>query len=283
MTLRRILLLFFLPVSLIAQTGNREAYLTFRDTVEVHIDKSRLYIQHQMAGGQTLYGLARFYGLEVDELLYVNKSYRDLLPRAGDTLLVPIPKKAILPYWYAGYKRWKGAPLIYRVRKGETLYQISRRHFGIPLDSLLHYNQLSETAIAPGTPLFVGWLSTKGIADSIRVFTGHPLWEESYRLRTQYLRIRKNAKELEEQGFGNRIESDITGDDLVVLHQSGEINDVIAMKNPLNNRIVFARVIGRIPAGTYPPGTVVVASEAVVRLLAIKDPRFFIRIKYLER
>lgn len=283
MTVRRLLLLLFLPMSLTAQTGNRETYLTFKDTLEVHIDKSRLFVQHEMAGGQTLYGLARFYGLEVDELLYYNRQFKDLLPRIGDTLRIPIPKNAILPYRYTGYKRWKGAPLMYRVRKGETLFQISRRHFGIPLDSLLYYNDLKDAAISPGTALFVGWLSTRGIADSIRVFTGHPLWEESYRLRTQYLRIRKNAREIEEQGFGSRIASDIPGEDLMVLHQSGEINDVIAMKNPLNNRIVFARVIGRIPAGTYPPGTVLVASDAVVRLLAIKDQRFFIRVKYLER
>lgn len=282
MTVRRLLLLLFLPISLMAQTGNRDTYLTFRDTLEVQVNKSRLFVQHEMAAGQTLYGLARFYGLELDEMLYYNRQFNDLIPGIGDTVLIPIPKKAILPYWYPGYKRWKGAPLIYHVRKGETLYQISRRHFGIPLDSLLHYNQLKETAIAPGTPLFVGWLGTKGIADSIRVFSGHPLWEESYRLRTQYLRMRKNAKEEEEQGFGSRIGSDVTGEDLVVLHQSAGINDVIAMKNPLNNRIVFARVIGRIPAGTYPPGTVVVASDAVVRLLAVKDQRFFVRVKYLE-
>ena len=230
MTVRRLLLLLFLPISLMAQTGNRDTYLTFRDTLEVQVNKSRLFVQHEMAAGQTLYGLARFYGLELDEMLYYNRQFNDLIPGIGDTVLIPIPKKAILPYWYPGYKRWKGAPLIYHVRKGETLYQISRRHFGIPLDSLLHYNQLKETAIAPGTPLFVGWLGTKGIADSIRVFSGHPLWEESYRLRTQYLRMRKNAKEAEEQGFGSRIGSDVTGEDLVVLHQSAGINDVIAMK-----------------------------------------------------
>ncbi|MCF8237094.1 MAG: LysM peptidoglycan-binding domain-containing protein [Saprospiraceae bacterium] len=285
MTTRRyfLLLLYLLPISLLAQTGDRDHYLTFQDTIQIKEEKSRIYIQHEMAAGQTLYGLARFYGLELDELLYYNPNFKAVGPQIGDTLYVPVPRKVILPYWYPGYKRWKGAPLMYTVRKGETLFQISRRHFGIPLDSLLAYNRLKDTDIQPGTSLFVGWLSTKGIPDSTRTFFGHPLWEESYRMRTNYLRLRKVAREHEQQGFGSRIPAQVAGEELVVLHQSSEVNDVIALKNPLNNRIVFARVIGRIPPGTYPPGTILVASESVVRLLAVKDSRFFVRVKYLVR
>ena len=285
MTFRRyfLLTLAILPHLLLAQTGDRNHYLTFRDTVDVLVEKSRLYIRHEMAPGQTLFGLSRFYGLELDELVYYNPIFKTASPQVGDTVAVPIPRSSISPFWYPGFKRWKGAPLMYTVRKGETLFQISRRHFQIPLDSLLAYNRLKNPDVKPGTRLFVGWLSTKGIADSVRTFTGHPLWEESYRMRTRYLRLRKVASEYEEQGFASRITADISGDDLVVLHDRAEINEIIAMKNPLNNRIVFARVIGRIPQGTYPPGTVLVASEPVVRLLAVKDQRFFIRVKYLLR
>lgn len=285
MTLRRFTLLLFalLPILLYAQTGDRDNYLTFRDSIDIRVEKSRVYIQHQMAPGQTLFGLSRFYGLELDELLYYNPAYKANGPQIGDTLAVPLPRKSILAYWYPGYKRWKGAPLMYTVRKGETLFQISRRHFNIPLDSLVAYNKLKSMDVQPGVRLFVGWLSTKGVADSIRTFSGHPLWEESYRMRSRYLRLRKVANEIEEQGFASRIFSDMSGEDLVVLHDHSEINEILALKNPLNNRIVFARVIGRIPPGTYPPGTVLVASEPVVRLLAVKDQRFFVRIKYLIR
>lgn len=282
---RRLVLLPFilLPFLLYAQTGDRDNYLTFRDTVDIRLVKSKLYIQHEMAPGQTLFGLSRFYGLELDELLYYNPVYKASGPQVGDTVAVPIPRNSIQDYWYPGYKRWKGAPLMYTVRKGETLFQISRRHFNLPLDSLVAYNKLKGTDVQPGVRLFVGWLSTKGVADSVRTFSGHPLWEESYRMRSRYLRLRKVAKEQEEQGFASRIFSDMPGEDLVVLHDRGEINEILALKNPLNNRIVFARVIGRIPPGTYPPGTVLVASEPVVRLLAVKDQRFFVRVKYLIR
>lgn len=264
------------------QTGNAGQYLTFRDTVHTVRIGDRTYLQHIMAQGQTLYGLSRFYGLQLEELYHYNPDLRERVPSIMDTVLIPIPRKAILPYHYAGYARWKGAPLFYIVQRGETLYQIGRRYFSIPVDSLKAYNALKDDDIQPGHTLFIGWMSTKGVPDSIRTFTGHPLWGQSHNHRTHYMRERKTLTEKQQQGYGNRILSDIPGSELVVLHNEAPPNSVVALKNPLNNRIVFARVIGPIPPGTYPTGTVVVSSDLVARMLAVKDERFFVRVKYLN-
>lgn len=264
-----------------AQTGNRDQYLTFKDSLEVFRDADRLFIRHVIAPGQTLYSLSRFYGLELDELLYYNPRFKERMPAIMDSLDIPIPRKAILPYRYPDYARWKGAPLFYTAQKGETLFQISRRTFGIPVDSLLRYNPGQGENLRPGDVLFIGWLSTKGIPDSIRQFTGHPLWGRSHRMRSQYMQQRKLSTEHQQQGYGTRILSESGDEELVVLHNEAPLNSVVAMKNPLNNRIVFARVIGQIPPGTYPPGTVVVTSQTIARMLAVKDDRYFIRIKYL--
>lgn len=265
----------------LAQTGNRDQYLTFQDSLEILRERDRLHLRHVMAPGQTLFGLSRFYGLELEELLYYNEAFKERLPGVLDTLLIPVPRKALLPYRYPDYARWKGAPVFYKVRKGETLYQISRRMFGIPVDSVLHYNPHVTASLQPDQVLFIGWMSTRGIPDSIRQFTGHPLWGKSHRLRTQYMKSRKTMTESSQQGYGACIHTEATGDELVVLHNEAEINSIIALKNPLNNRILFARVIGPIPPGTYPPGTIVVASDTVARMLAVKDQRFFVRTKYL--
>lgn len=282
----RYLFLFALGVlsfttTLFAQTGNREQYLTFKDSLEVLRDADRLFIRHVIAPGQTLFSLSRFYGLELEELQYYNPGFKEKMPAIMDTLAIPVPRKAILPYRYPGYARWKGAPLFYTAQKGETLFQIARRTFGIPVDSLLHYNPGQSEHLQPGDVLFIGWLSTKGIPDSIRQFTGHPLWGRSHRMRSQYMQQRKLSTEHQQQGYGTLILSESGDEELVVLHNEAPLHSVVAMKNPLNNRIVFARVVGQIPPGTYPPGTVVVTSQTIARMLAVKDERYFIRIKYL--
>lgn len=269
-----------LPGSVSAQTGTRDKYLTFKDTLHLRIDGSRVFASHIVAPGQTLFGLARFYGLELEELLYYNPKFKGKMPGVKDTLSIPVPRNVILPYRYPGFARWKGAPLVYRAQKGETLFQISKRHFGIPVDSLKAYNKLKGDNLKPGTPLFIGWLSTKGIPDSVRQFTGHPLWGKSHRLRSQFMQSRDPEKEKQQQGYGTRIIAESENEELVVLHNEAPANAIVALKNPLNNRIVFARVIGKIPPGTYQSGTVVVTSGTVARMLGVKEDRFFIRVKY---
>lgn len=263
-----------------AQTGTRDKYLTFKDTLQLRIEGTRVFASHIVAPGQTLFGLSRFYGLELEELLYYNPRFKDRLPGVKDTLSIPVPRNVILAYRYPGFARWKGAPLIYRAQKGETLFQISKRHFGIPVDSLKAYNNIKGEGLKPGTPLFVGWLSTKGIPDSVRQFTGHPLWGKSHRLRSQFMQARNPETERQQQGYGTRIIAESENEELVVLHNEAPTNAVVALKNPLNNRIVFARVIGKIPPGTYLTGTVVVTSGTVARMLGVKEDRFFIRVKY---
>jgi hypothetical protein len=274
--------ILFLFYSAIGQTGNRDQYLTFQDTLELVFIAERPFIKHIMSPGQTLYGLSRFYGLEPDEIIFYNQQYKETLPLALDTLMVPVPKKSLLPYYYQDYARWKGAPLVYRAQKGETQYQISQRRLGIHIDSLKAYNNLKDDNLTPGQTLFIGWLSTKGIPDSVRQFTGHPLWSISHNYRSQYIKARKEAKELEQQGYGNKIITGSTRDELVVLHNEAPLNSIVALKNPLNNRVVFAKVIGPIPPGTYPVGTVVVTSSTITRMLAVLDNRFFVRLKYLN-
>lgn len=274
--------ILFFSVSLVAQTGDRDRYIHFRDSLRVYIDGDRLILQHIVAPGQTLFGLARFYGLEKEELVFYNPAYKENLPAIMDTVLIPVPKKAILPYVYPDYARWKAAPVFYTANKGETLFQISRRVFGHPVDSVKKYNPHLDNNIKVGDQIFIGWLSTKGIPDSIRQFTGHPLWTKSHRIRSQYMQLRKSFEEHAHQGYGTRIHHESNVDDIVVLHNESPMNQPIALKNPINNRIVFAKVIGEIPPGTYPPGTAIVVSDQVARMLAVTDDRFFVRIKYLR-
>ena len=50
----------------------------------------------------------------------------------------------------------------------------------------------------------------------------------------------------------------------------------------MNNRKVYAKVIGRIPENVYGSDVVVVISSKVANFLGAKDPRFFVRVRYLK-
>jgi rare lipoprotein A (peptidoglycan hydrolase) len=70
--------------------------------------------------------------------------------------------------------------------------------------------------------------------------------------------------------------------DLYALHRYAKINSIVAVKNPMNNRVVYAKVIGKMPDTTYDNNVAVVLSPLAAKLLGAVDPRFFVRVTYLK-
>jgi len=50
----------------------------------------------------------------------------------------------------------------------------------------------------------------------------------------------------------------------------------------MNNRTVYAKVIGRIPSRAYGSDVETIITPYLADLLDAKDPRFFVEVKYLK-
>ena len=68
---------------------------------------------------------------------------------------------------------------------------------------------------------------------------------------------------------------------LYALHRQASIGTIIQVNNPMNDRIVYAKVIGRIPEA-YERNIEVVLSPEAARKLGARDPRFFVKTTYLK-
>ena len=88
--------------------------------------------------GDTLYAIARRYGLTVDALREANQLRNPALLSVGQALLIP------------------REDALYTVRRGDTLYAIARR-YGLPLGCLIAANpKLADpNRIRAGQPLYV--------------------------------------------------------------------------------------------------------------------------------
>ena len=124
----------------------------------------------EVAQGQTLYGIAKAYGVSVDDIKAANNIQGNSL-EFGQKLIIPAPGGNQQTAYLAPSKRVanrnvrsvrtvpvmpdRGAATSYRVIRGDSLYAIARRH-GMTSAELARYNGISQSAmLKPGQTLSV--------------------------------------------------------------------------------------------------------------------------------
>ncbi len=99
---------------------------------------------HKVRRGETIWHIARRYRIPVKPLLAVNNIKNPRRIRDGTVIMVPI---RVAP---------KQSRRTYIIKKGDTLWDISRR-FGIEVEDILRWNRLpSADMIRPGQKLYIG-------------------------------------------------------------------------------------------------------------------------------
>lgn len=264
-------------------TGDSTAYLTAKDTIFLSIGAYQEKIfYHYIAPKQTLYSLAKFYGLTVDELYFYNPKLKDANLSPGQALKIPIPNKSIVRYQIDGFDTKKYVPICYRIKKGDTMFNLSKRIFQMPIDTVMERNQLTSFNLSLGQVIQFGWMSMEGIPETNRKFRGHPIWKKNDSLRRKYNQNREVKKEHLQRGVAFWQKSRKDESKLYCLHRHAPINSIIAVTNPMKKRTVYAKVIGRMPDSVYNDNVIVVVSSTAAKMLGAKDSRFYVQVRYTK-
>ena len=276
------MLLLFLSIftQAFAQPTDTIKYLTAKDTLFISLDErtGEKIFEHRILAKQNLYRLARFYGLNEEELYPYNPSLKSNVVSVGQVIRIPVPNPAIKRFKGENFKRWKYAPIVIVVKKGDNLFNIAKRMFRMPVDSVMKWNNMPNQTVSVGQRLQVGWLSLDGVPDSIRSMRKVGAAEIRSKMLASYFSKQKKGKEESGAAFwqikGN------TKTDLYCLHRTAKVGMVVAIQNMMNQKVIFAKVIGRMPANVYGHETIVVVAPSVAKLLGAKDEKFFVKIKY---
>lgn len=273
-------LLLFLTASAKASTGDSLRYLLPHDTLYLSISMGEMITTHTVVRGQTLFSLARFYGLSVEELKYYNPGMSDQL-RPEQEIRIPIPTRSILRYKPDTFQRWAFAPIFYQVRAGDTVYGLSTRFFKMPPDSVYQRLDSWEGTLRTGQLFFVGWISTGGIPHSYRGEGGHPLFRANHKLRKHFIRYISEGRKRKEQSGAAQWSEDSGQNNHFALHNDAPLNSYIKITNPMKRRHIYAKVVGRLPRST-PPNIQIILTSLSAKLLGARDPRFYVEIEYYE-
>ncbi len=283
-TLPLLVCMFWLaPAPFWAQTTTKEQntrLLTHKDTLLLTVENGKKYVFHPVKPKQTLFAITKYYSLTLEDLYEHNPRYRtDPTLQVGSKVKIPVPNKAIKRYKTTNFIVWKNTPIYYVVTEGDNLYQICKRNFNMPVDSIRKRNRMKNDQIRPGQMLHVGWMGTEGILPEWRP-TEEPT--ESNALKSRFEQEKKGKEEVNSQGVCFWQKDSHEKGDLYALHREAAIGTIIAVTNPIYQRTVYAKVIGRIPFAGYDKNTEVILSPEAARKIGAKDPRFFVKIKYLK-
>ncbi len=278
-TLFTLLFFYALPHGFAQDATEPIWLLTSRDSLLLKVEDGKKYVLHPVKPKQTLFSIARYYNLSLEELIELNPAFKtEPSLRTGTKVKIPIPNKAICRYKGKAFKPAEYTSIYYVVQGGDNLYQISKRYFGMPVDSVAKRNKLKNNNIKPGQRLHVGWMGIEGVHSDWR--SVKPVTESSV-LKDRYSQDKKGRKEIDGQGVCFWQKDSKEKGDLYALHRDAAIGTIISVTNPMSRRTVYAKVISRIPDG-YERNIEVILSPDAARKIGALDPKFFVKVKYLK-
>lgn len=253
--------------------------LTARDSLFLTVKDGKKIVHHTVHAKQTLFSLSKFYSISLEDLYNENPQFRtDPTLYVGSKIRIPVPNRAIKRYKTKNFTWSKNTPIYYVVQNGDNLFQICKRYFSMPVDSIVKRNKLKDNAIRPGQLLQVGWMGTEGVLAEWRPVKA---MTQSGTLKVRYEQEKKKHSEVNTQGVCAWPKDSKEKGDLYALHRDAAIGTILAVTNPMYNTTIYAKVIGRIPDG-YGHNIEIIISPEAARKLGAKDPRFFVKLKYLK-
>ncbi len=143
---------------------------------------------HRVRRGESLWTIARKYGVSVSAIARANHLRRRSLIHPGQRLWIPVPgtsaSASVASEPPSSTRARPPASGIYRVRQGDSLWKIARR-FGVTVADLKRWNRLKSNTLRPGQRLVVTPPDSAPASSVItyRVRSGDSLWKIARRYR----------------------------------------------------------------------------------------------------
>lgn len=274
---------------------------------------------HTVAAGETLYSISRAYQVSTDDIKSWNSLSGNALS-IGQTLV--IRKSGARPTVVSQPVDQEKPAVISRkgyhtVQQKETLFSIARQ-YGISVDDLKAWNRMEGNALSIGQTLLVAEPEKGQSAPRVeetpqqRTATSTPPVEtraEEKQTRepvksapvvknnppapapdargqsAESIRISeslKNGDEIIEGGLAELIDGTEGNRKYLALHRTAPMGTILKVRNEMNNREVFVRVMGKLPDTALTDKLIIRISKSAYDRLGAIDPRFRVEVTYYK-
>jgi LysM repeat protein len=264
-------------------------------------------IVHTVAAKETMYFISKKYGVTVEEIRQWN-NLSDSAPLSIGQQLV-IKKKNTSPV--AVTRPGEPAPRkgFHTVAETETVFSIARQ-YGITQQQLKDWNNLDGTELKIGQTLYVAQpergtqvkkpdtVKTPAVVkkpvvqpvvtqpnptaetrkDPEPVKPATPEQTQTIKISESY----KNGSETIESGLAELIEGTEGNRKYLALHRTAPIGTILKIRNEMNNREVFVRVMGKLPDTALTDKLIIRISKSAYDRLGAIDQRFRVEVTYYK-
>jgi LysM repeat protein len=268
-------------------------------------------IVHKVEAKETMFSISKQYGVTVDEIRQWNNLSDNALS-IGQELVIKKQKPSTATDTRPVAQEIINRTGTHTVAAKETMYSIARQ-YSVSVQQLREWNKLENDELKIGQVVYVAPPEQKN--DVARPKLETPRTEtpvvaaeernepketkkepqqvpvEASRPKTetpapaQTIRISesvKNSDEVMEAGLAELIEGTEGNRKYLALHRSAPVGTILKVRNEMNNREVFVRVMGKLPETAMTDKLVIKVSKSAYDRLGAIDPRFRVEVTYYK-
>jgi LysM repeat protein len=258
-------------------------------------------IVHKVVPKETLFSISRNYGVGMADLREWNKLSSDALS-VGQELIIRKKGAATTPPVRNPVITKKG---VHTVAEKETLFSIARQ-YNITEKQLREWNNMQGSELKIGQTLYVSQ-PEQGIGpvtkkqDTVTqknnstvaqkdlviqpIKQTDPVKQETTQQVQTPIKISesiKNGSEVLESGIAELIEGTEGNRKYLALHRTAPLGTILKVRNEMNNREVFVRVMGKLPDTALTEKLIIKISKSAYDRLGAIDQRFRVEVTYYK-
>jgi len=290
-------LIFAIPILICGQNLSNRFFSSGYEIVVDVLPGNDIFYSHTYDKGISIYNLAEVFQVEPEKVLRINKFNPTQPNNDGKIVKIPVKKDLLITNPAEKKKSGQYLPVYYTVKKGESLYRISKQYFDTDVSTLLLLNNKEGQDIKTGEKLLIAWLPV------IKPKKTEPLKNPVYPVKPnaksnntqEILAIEPKNEPKEKLSADDHVTivkyylSDVIGmwdrssmesKSYFVLHDEARPGTMMDVYNPMLKKHIKAKVLGKIPTGTYHDDITIIISSAIAKDLGILDVRFKVNIKF---
>lgn len=261
----------------------------FHSGLEIVVDvlpENDIYYSHQIGQGINIYNLAEVFQISAEKIMKLNKMDPKSPNATGKIVKIPIISSKILPNSSLKRQDQDYLSLIYKVKEGDNLFRIAKTYFNSDIHSIKSLNNKKTNDIQLGESLKIGWYAIGKINPSKSISKSQISQEKASTPKTKSI---QDPPKVDAVKITKYYLSDVIGffdrdagnhKSNFVLHNEAKPGTTMDIYNPMFRRHIKAKVLGKIPDGTYSSDVQIILNSSAAKELGILDQRFKVNIKF---